>query len=128
MKIRNGFVSNSSSSSFIVQLRKPINEHTFEEFKSYLQLDKIKHQYPYCEYKYKGALQLYEALLNSKETDLPNFKAPYAYEIELGDLCNMEHVEEAYNLMHDYPSFYQDFGTLKLATENIAIIDLECTI
>lgn len=33
MKIRNGFVSNSSSSSFIVRLDKDIDEYTLEEFR-----------------------------------------------------------------------------------------------
>ncbi len=32
MKIRNGFISNSSSSSFIIQLDKPIEDYTYEEF------------------------------------------------------------------------------------------------
>lgn len=32
MKIRKGFVSNSSSSSFIIELDKPIDTYSFEEF------------------------------------------------------------------------------------------------
>lgn len=32
MKIRNGWVSNSSSSSFIVQLDKPVEEYSLKEF------------------------------------------------------------------------------------------------
>ena len=37
MKIRNGFVSNSSSSNFIIELNKPIEDYTLEEFmKDYL--------------------------------------------------------------------------------------------
>lgn len=32
MKLRNGFVSNSSSSSFIVRLDKPVEDYTYEEF------------------------------------------------------------------------------------------------
>ena len=32
MKIRNGFVSNSSSSNFIIELNKPIEDYTLEEF------------------------------------------------------------------------------------------------
>lgn len=32
MKLRNGFVSNSSSSSFIVRLDKPIEDYTYKEF------------------------------------------------------------------------------------------------
>lgn len=36
MKIRNGFVSNSSSSSFIVTLPKSIDNYTLEEFRQLL--------------------------------------------------------------------------------------------
>ena len=75
-----------------------------------------------------GAQYASNALLNALETDLPKFKAPNAYEVELGDLCNMEDVEEAYNLMHDYPYSFQDFGTLRLATDDIAIVELGCVI
>lgn len=37
MKVRSGFVSNSSSSSFIIELDKPIEEYTLEEFRSVCQ-------------------------------------------------------------------------------------------
>lgn len=39
MKVRNGFVSNSSSSSFIVELTKSIEDYTLEEFIEEYQTD-----------------------------------------------------------------------------------------
>lgn len=39
MKIRNGYVSNSSSSSFIVTLPKSIDNYTLEEFRELLNTD-----------------------------------------------------------------------------------------
>ena len=36
MKIRTNFISNSSSSSFILKLNKPIEEYSLEEFTSFL--------------------------------------------------------------------------------------------
>ena len=53
MKIRTGFVSNSSSSSFIVKLSKPISEYSLKEF--------IK------EYKIN---EMYEKFANKLFTDL----------------------------------------------------------
>ena len=71
MKARLGFVSNSSSSSFVIQLEKPIEEYTYEELAAYIygeRCDPIR--------------QIYTALKSCDFVDDNN-----QYEIELGSDC-----------------------------------------
>ena len=70
LKIRNGFVSNSSSSSFVLQLEKPIEEYTYEELAAYIYAE-------HCD----PIRQIYNALKNC------NFVNNNQYEIELGSDC-----------------------------------------
>lgn len=122
MKIRNGFVSNSSSSSFIIHLNQPIENYSLEDFKTFLNLERLKFHDADEE---KGVKQLYNALLNGKQTELEQFACPNTYQIVLGDLSNMDDVEEAYALIHDYPmGIFDGCNHIILANNNIVIIDL----
>lgn len=70
MKTRLGFVSNSSSSSFVIQLEKPIEEYTYEELAAYI-------------YEEHGdpIRQIFNALKNC------DFVNNNQYEVELGSDC-----------------------------------------
>ena len=70
MKTRLGFVSNSSSSSFVIQLEKPIEEYTYEELAAYIYEE-------HCD----SIRQIFNAL---KSCDFVNDNQ---YEIELGSDC-----------------------------------------
>ena len=70
MKARLGFVSNSSSSSFVIQLEKPIEEYTYEELAAYIYEE-------HCD----PIRQIFNAL---KSCDFVNDNQ---YEIELGSDC-----------------------------------------
>lgn len=84
MKVRNGFVSNSSSSSFILQLEKAAEEYSYEELCDYFgYVDPIK--------------QIQKALLEGENL------GGNRYEIEVGSDCGSSVAE-------DY--LYSDLDTL----------------
>lgn len=85
MKIRNGFVSNSSSSSFVLKLDKPIEEYTYEEFEEFM-----------------GYENPIKGIYNTLKDD-SIVKDNNVYEIQLGnELCNRTSESENYIWDYDY--------------------------
>lgn len=91
MKIRNGFVSNSSSSSFIVKLNKAASEYTLTSFME---------DYEIPDYAINHAKELLKDLkhLENKSTELD----AYIY-IDLEDVClDSEAKGEISDKLYDY--------------------------
>ena len=73
MKIRNGFVSNSSSSSFVIQLNKDIDDYAdYEEFASEYEISESEDTYGYTLYNDLKArsLRLQLDILDEIKVDL----------------------------------------------------------
>lgn len=93
MKIREGFVSNSSSSSFVITLNKSIEDIPFSDFEQAFDLAPF---YEYFNVDWEvGIQQLYQALCEADKLDT------FVYVVELGDLAGYEHVEHAYALIEE---------------------------
>jgi len=91
MKIRNGFVSNSSSSSFTIKLEKPIEEYTYEEFCNY--------------FEYNDPLRQIYNEINTYGTDLGDNK----YRIYAGsDEGTSEAEEFLYNKIYERSNIVED--------------------
>lgn len=82
MKIRTGFVSNSSSSSFVIKLEKPIEEYSEQELEEYFTF-------------YNPIKQIYRELQDAKN------KGDNIYEIEVGNECGTSEAENFLNNFWD---------------------------
>lgn len=95
MKVRNGFVSNSSSSSFIVELEKPIEEYSLEEFR------KLITGY----YNYKDPVEvLYNDLKNTESSKRKIEK----WEREYYDMKQLKEKEYIVQYADDDGEFYSN--------------------
>ena len=103
MKLRKGFVSNSSSSSFIIKLDKPIEKYTLEEFRSVCQSHgKV----------FDPVEVLYNDLMNTEESkrEIPDWS--WAYDV-LGRQLEAneyiveyeDHTEEGSYMEHDFVGY-----------------------
>ena len=86
MKIRKGFVSNSSSSSFIVVLDKPIEQYSYEEFLEDYELNDTKH----AQILFRD-LGLGKQIIEDLLTDEPYISIDFDYDVE--DLLNYDEVQ-----------------------------------
>lgn len=96
MKIRNGFVSNSSSSSFLIELPKKIEEYSLEEFKNLIG--------PQCDGEYyNGSADdmvqtLYTDMLNNGKNEMD---LEYTIDRELEELEYMLEYEDGCGINSD---------------------------
>lgn len=126
MKLRRGFVSNSSSSSFVIQLKKDLDKYTLDEFYKALAIpEDLKVEDYQCQpLTIKECVEsLFGALINQNKLTESKYKAPCAYEVEIGDLAGMEETEKAYDLLQE---IYHKSGLkdILIANNDIAVIHL----
>jgi len=91
MKIRVGFVSNSSSTCFILKFDKEVQEYNLEEFKSYLNVPNSQ-----------GSV---EALYNRLSNKIPDFYTTYSLVLE--DLDGGERDQELYDVLLDNEDYLE---------------------